>query len=787
MGHHEVAERIRVQGLVQGVGFRPTVWRLAKACGLRGSVWNDAQGVEMHISGEQGAIDHFCQRLLSEPPPLAIIKILDRQPETILPDEREFVISLSRSGENVTGVVPDAATCDACRDELLDPDDRRYRYPFINCTHCGPRLTIIEGIPYDRVNTSMRHFPLCDDCRSEYEDPTDRRFHAQPNACPVCGPRVWLTNAQGEPWLPSMEGEDIFHEASRRLAEGAILAIKGVGGFHLACDASDEQAVAKLRQRKGRYHKPFALMARDCAVISKYASISQAEARLLSGSAAPIVLLSRISSDDQLPNNLAPGQVSLGFMLPYTPLHHLLLENWEKPLVMTSGNRVEEPQCIDNQEATERLSSLADLFLLHDRQITNRVDDSVVRLMQGESRVLRRARGYAPAPLSMPEGFEQAPDLLAVGGELKNTFCLMRQGEGVLSQHIGDLENLISYQDYLKNLELYAGLFDHHPTLLVADSHPSYRATQYAKALAAEKHLPLHLVQHHHAHIASVLADNNWPLTGGKVLGIALDGSGYGDDGTIWGGEFLLADYLEYQRLGHLRAVPLPGGTQAIRQPWRNTFSQLNYYLGWQSVMREWGDLEPVDWLNRQPLKVLGGMIEAEVNSPMSSSCGRLFDAVAALLGICREGISYEGQAAIELESAALNSQCLEKDAYRLRIVTEDTVQLLDAATLWPSLLNDLRDGIDYGVIAGRFHLGLGLSICEAAVGMARAERVDTLALSGGVFQNKTLFELVTSRLSGEGFWVLSHQRVPSNDGGLAFGQAAIGAANAIYRTFASA
>ncbi|MEW8349520.1 MAG: carbamoyltransferase HypF, partial [Candidatus Thiodiazotropha taylori] len=460
----------------------------------------------------------------------------------------------------------------------------------------------------DRANTSMRHFPLCEACRSEYENPADRRFHAQPNACPVCGPRVWLADAQGEVIEPTEVGEDAIHEASRRLAQGAILAIKGIGGFHLACDGTNKQAVTSLRERKRRHHKPFALMARDCEVIQRYCKLSDTEAELLAESSAPILLLEQLE-DNRLPENLAPGQASLGFMLPYSPLHHLLLAGWDRPLVMTSGNMIEEPQCIDNREATERLQPLADLFLLHDREIINRVDDSVVRLVDGEARLLRRARGYAPAPIPLPEGFDQAPELLALGGELKNTFCLVRQGQGILSQHIGDLENLISYQDYLKNLELYAGLYDHHPTHLVADRHPNYRSTQHARALAEEQGLELLLVQHHHAHIASVLAENSWPLDGGEVLGIALDGSGYGDDGTIWGGEFLLADYLGFQRLGHLNPVALPGGVQAIKQPWRNTFSQLNHYLGWPTVVEQWGDLEPVIWLQQQPTEVLIRMV----------------------------------------------------------------------------------------------------------------------------------------------------------------------------------
>ncbi|MCU7905045.1 MAG: carbamoyltransferase HypF [Candidatus Thiodiazotropha sp. (ex Epidulcina cf. delphinae)] len=775
----EVAERIRVQGLVQGVGFRPTVWRLARAMDLRGAVWNDGQGVEIHVCGEKRQINRFCERLLAQPPPLAQIDILHRRPSARLPEKREFIITDSRTGEVQTGIVPDAATCDACLLDIRDPANRRYRYPFTNCTHCGPRLTLVEGIPYDRANTSMRHFPLCGDCETEYRDPADRRFHAQPNACPVCGPRVWLSDAEGKEIAPSVMGEDAVHEASRRLSEGVIVAIKGVGGFHLACDASNGTAVTRLRERKGRYHKPFALMARDHAVIRDYCEVSGAEAVLLSSSAAPIVLLPRLAGA-KLPENVAPQQASLGFMLPYSPLHHLLLAGWDRPLVMTSGNRIKEPQCIDNQEAAERLRPLADLFLLHDREITNRIDDSVVRTMDGASRILRRARGYAPSPLQLPDGFKQAAPLLAMGGELKNTFCLIRQGQAVLSQHIGDLENLISYQDYLKNLDLYAGLFEHRPAELVADLHPGYRSTRHAKAMAAERGLPLLLVQHHHAHVASVLADNGWPLYGGKVLGIALDGSGYGDDGTVWGGEFLLADYREYKRLGKLQPIPLPGGAQAILQPWRSAFSQLHRHLGWEHVMRRWGDSEPIVWLNRQPVKVLAGMIEAGVNSPLSSSCGRLFDAVAAILDIRRESISYEGQAAIELETAAQRSNCSTSDVYTLQIIVDEGVHLLDSATLWPALLDDLRAGIDRQRIAWRFHLGLATGLCEMASGLARANGVETMALSGGVFQNRTLFELVTSQLQDSGFSVLSHHNVPSNDGGLALGQAAIGAARSI-------
>ncbi|MEJ2453712.1 MAG: carbamoyltransferase HypF [Candidatus Thiodiazotropha sp.] len=760
MAEAAVAQRIRVRGLVQGVGFRPTVWRLARECGLIGEVWNDSQGVEMLVAGTSSQLDEFCRRLADEAPPLARIDAIERQSSEQAPTGGEFHIRASRSGEVRTGVVPDAAVCPDCLREIDDPADRRYRYPFTNCTHCGPRLSIVERIPYDRANTSMRHFPMCPACETEYGDPADRRFHAQPNACPLCGPRLWLADAEGKAW-PLSPGRDAIQIACEQLEQGRILALKGIGGFHLACDATDEAAVSRLRSRKGRFHKPFALMARDLEVVERYCRVTDEEAVLLKSSAAPIVLLDRLHNPS-LAQSVAPAQVSLGFMLPYTPLHHLLLSEWDRPLVMTSGNRVEEPQCIDNTEAASRLQPLADLFLLHDREIINRVDDSVARIMDRAPRVLRRARGYAPAPLTLPEGFEAAPPLLALGGELKNTFCLLKRGEAILSQHLGDLENLISYQDYLRNLTLYRELYAHRPQALVADLHPNYRSTHHARELAQQLQLPLITVQHHHAHIASVLAENGWPLNVGPVLGIALDGSGYGVDGTVWGGEFLLADYADFRRLAALRPTPLPGGTQAILQPWRNTYSQLLASFGWARVEAEWGRLEAVHWLSEQPL------------------CGRLFDAVAGLLGICRQSISYEGQAAIELEAAALASVDRNHPGYRLDIVSGEALQLLDPAPIWPAMLDDLGLGVDKTEIAWRFHRGLIDSLVELARRLAAREGVDTLALSGGVFQNRTLFDGVAASLREAGLTVLTHRQVPTNDGGISLGQAAVGAARLI-------
>ncbi|MCU7852047.1 MAG: carbamoyltransferase HypF [Candidatus Thiodiazotropha sp. (ex Monitilora ramsayi)] len=776
MSNGNIAERICVRGLVQGVGFRPTVWRLAQASGLRGEVWNDSQGVEIHVSGTPGQIDAFCQRLAEAPPPLARIDAIERSRVDAFPESDKFLIRESRRGEVRTGVVPDAAVCPACKDEIDDSINRRYRYPFTNCTHCGPRLSIVERIPYDRSNTCMRHFPMCPACQEEYENPADRRFHAQPNACPVCGPKVWLVDSNGVKVSGESDTADAVETASRLLKQGKILAIKGIGGFHLACDATDAAAVSRLRERKGRYHKPFALMAGGLSVIRRYCEVSDEEAALLQSPAAPIVLLQR-AEVEPLPEGVAPSQTSLGFMLPYTPLHHLLMKQWDRPLVMTSGNRIEEPQCIDNREAADRLQSLADGFLLNDREITNRVDDSVARVMAGQARLLRRARGYAPAPIPLPDGFPETTSLLALGGELKNTFCLVKQGGAVVSQHLGDLENLISYQDYLKNLDLYADLYEHRPACLVADLHPNYRSSHRARELADQQGLSLIQVQHHHAHIASVLAENGWPLTGGKVLGIALDGSGYGGDGTIWGGEFLLADYHVFHRLGSLKPIALPGGTQAIRQPWRNAFSHLHMAFGWERVVSQWGELEPVQWLNRQPVKTLMQMITGEINSPLSSSCGRLFDGVAALLGICRESISYEGQAAIELEAMALAGRQQDVTGYMLKIDEYQAVWQLDAAPLWQMLLEDLQAGIATEILAWRFHLGLASAVSEMAIQLAERSNVETMALSGGVFQNRTLFELVHKRLSEAGFRVLTHSLIPTNDGGLSLGQAAIGLA----------
>jgi len=773
---------IRVRGLVQGVGFRPTVWRIARALELAGSVCNDGSGVLIRLWAEPARIDRFLERLRLECPPLARIDAIERRPLDGAPDGADFVIVASAATEVHTGVVPDAATCAACAAEIADPGDRRHRYPFTNCTHCGPRLSIVRRIPYDRANTSMAVFPMCERCAAEYASPEDRRFHAQPNACPECGPRTWLVGGDGAAIDPAALGaRDPVEAASRLLAQGRILAVKGIGGFHLACDAADEAVVSELRRRKRRWQKPFALMARDLDVLRRFCQVSAAEAETLASPAAPVVLLDS-GAREGLAGSVAPGQSALGCMLPYSPLHRLLLEDWGVPLVMTSGNTSDEPQCIDNDDARWRLAGLADAFLLHDRAIVNRVDDSVVRVMGGEVRPLRRARGYAPAPLPLPAGFARAPRVLALGGELKNTVCLLQDGQAVLSQHLGDLQEASTLREFERTIALYRELFQHRPEVIAIDAHPGYHPSQVGRRLAAEQGLALCEVQHHRAHIAAVLADNGHPVDGGPVLGVALDGSGYGDDGTIWGGEWLVGDYRRLERAACIRPFALPGGTRAILEPWRCLYAQITETLGWPGFEARYGATAAGSVLRDRPAEVLGRMIERGINSPRTSSCGRLFDAVAAALGICAERISYEGQAAIELETLARQgllaaaSPPAAEDGYAFGWIDGSGMVQVDPAPMWPALLGDLAGGRPRTEIALRFHLGLAAAVVSTCARIADERALGTVALSGGVLQNRTLLELLLQGLGERGLRVLTHRRVPSNDGGLALGQAVIGA-----------
>ena len=771
-------ESIRVTGIVQGVGFRPTVWRLANECRITGQVWNDAEGVLIHAWGSREALEEFVQRLRAETPPLSHIEgILRASLDNTGEVPREFRIVTSREGEIRTGVAADASTCPECLAEVLDPANRRYRYPFTNCTHCGPRLSIIRSIPYDRANTSMSSFPMCPECQAEYEDPSDRRFHAQPNACGECGPAVWLEDAGGNR-LGADEGCDVIETAARLIRQGSIVAIKGIGGFHLACDAGNEAAVDALRRRKFRYHKALALMARDIDMVTRYAETSEAEASLLHDRAAPVVVLN--AAGKSLAGGIAPGQNTLGFLLPYTPLHHLLMQGMTRPVVLTSGNRSDEPQTIDNQDAHQRLEKIADYYLLHDRDIVNRLDDSVLRLADGKPRLLRRARGFAPQPVRLPECFSEAGSILAMGGELKNTFCLLKEGRAILSQHIGDLEDAVTYRDYHTNLDLYRRLFDHQPSCIAVDKHPQYHSSRQGRERAKTGGIQLVEVQHHHAHIAACLAEHGMPLHTPPVLGVVLDGLGFGEDGTFWGGEFLLADYRGFRRMARFRPVYMPGGSQSMREPWRNTWAHLYCAFGWEKVRENHSDLDIVRFLETRPLEGLQTMVEKRLNSPVASSCGRLFDAVAAAIGVCRERISHEGQAAIELESLAAPAFQPEAEHAYPYEAEEGEILTLEWRCFWEALLEDINRGVAPARIAARFHQGLVRAVGNTARRICSEHGLDTVVLSGGVFQNRLLLEGVGGTLRETGLLALSPEKLPANDGGLALGQAVIAAARRI-------
>lgn len=782
--------QIRVRGTVQGVGFRPTVWRLAREHGLVGEVLNDGAGVLITTTGTQERIADFLEGLESDPPPLSRIEALEARRLSTVVDFSDFTIAGSLEGGARTNVAPDAALCEACRDEVLNPNERRHLYPFANCTHCGPRFTIVGGIPYDRANTSMAAFPMCVDCAREYRDPADRRFHAQPIACAVCGPRVWLRSVDGGTAPEAFDAAPI-DETVRLLSEGAIVAIRGLGGFHLACDAANARAVDRLRERKRRFGKPFALMARDVEMVRRFCSVSELEATQLSSPQAPIVLL-KADGPESLPSSVAPGLSTLGFMLPYTPLHLLIARDLDAPLVMTSGNVVHEPQVIDNAEVLDKLAGIADAVLFHDRDILNRIDDSVVRVMAGRPHLLRRARGFAPAPTVLPEGFQSAPEVLAYGGELKSTFCLIKNGRAVLSQHQGDLEDEATFDDYQKNLRLYTALYRHEPQVLAADMHPEYLSSKLAHRRAAEDGSRLHEVQHHHAHIASAMAENGLALDGPPVIGVAMDGLGFGEDGTIWGGEFLLADYRGYRRLGSLKPVAMIGGAQAIREPWRNTFAHLREAFGWKGFLDDHGDLPLARRLSEKPLETFEAMLARGLNVPLASSCGRLFDAVAAALELGADQALFEGQGAMELEdkvdATALEvARGLGGYGFRRRARGDAGEFELDPAPLWRTLLDDLRLNRPIGVISARFHLGLATAITELVSEFAQKIgnqeiKIDSFALSGGCLQNKILLENCISGIEGRNLTCVTQSGVTSNDGGLSLGQAVIAAAREIER-----
>ena len=752
---------IRIDGVVQGVGFRPFAYSLATSLGLSGLVGNDVDGVFAEVEGSVEAVAKFLLLLKQEAPPLARIeRVTTRALGTT--GSAEFVIAPSvPGGQRRTFVPADSATCDDCLRELADAADRRYRYPFINCTNCGPRFTIVRDVPYDRPLTTMSGFVMCACCAAEYQDPADRRFHAQPICCPDCGPRLSLVDCARAP-LP---GTDQIAAAGALLRSGRVVAVKGLGGYHLMVDAGNGAATAALRGRKRREDKPFAVMVGDVATARLICEVDETAAQLLTSAPRPIVLLPRLPASDHLiAPAVAPGNRHLGLMLPYTPLHHLLLAAAPGPIVATSGNVSDEPIAFRDDDAFERLAGIADAFLLHDRAIHMRADDSVVRSAEGRASMLRRSRGYVPEPLRVTPRFSQP--VLACGAELKNTFCLAKGEHAVVSQHVGDLENAETLRSFVESIEHFKRLFDIRPRLVAHDLHPDYLSTKYAVDLADRGQADIQLVgvQHHHAHIASCLVDNE---ANGPVIGVAFDGTGYGADGTIWGGEFLLADLASFQRAGCLEPVPMPGGAAAIRQPWRMAAAYLAacYPDGAPARLA-------VQDRNEQHWTTITAMAARGINAPMTSSAGRLFDAVAALLGI-RDTINYEGQAAIELEQLAdLDERC----TYQASITGEGQLRLA-GADLVRAAAEDLAGGVPIPVIAARFHNGVAASIVTVCARLREETGLEAVALSGGVFQNLLLTRRVVRGLEDQGLRVLAHSRVPSNDGGISLGQAAVAGA----------
>ncbi|HET9494471.1 MAG TPA: carbamoyltransferase HypF [Chloroflexia bacterium] len=762
--------RISVRGIVQGVGFRPFVYGQAQRLGLSGFVLNDSSGAIIEVEGEGASLEAFQRALLEEAPPLARIDSVSAESMPVQ-NGLAFVIAPSRAGAaRDTLVSPDAATCADCIDDLLDPSNRRYRYPFTNCTNCGPRFTIVADVPYDRGNTTMRAFPMCPGCQAEYDDPLDRRFHAQPNACPVCGPRLRLLGLES----PGSDAADEIAAAARHLANGAILAVKGLGGYHLACDAGNAGAVDRLRQRKHREARPFALMVPDLDTARQLCVLSGDEAALLQSPRRPIVLLNaRPDSQHAVAPGVAPGLSTLGIMLPYTPLHHLLLRDFaavigpERPavLVMTSGNMSDEPIAYRDDDARQRLSPIADGFLGHDREINTRCDDSVARIAAGGEQIFRRSRGYAPEPVPLP--LECRVPILACGGHLKSTFALCKGRQAFVSHHIGDLENVETLTSFRTGITHYERLFDLHPQAVAYDLHPDYLATQYAMGLDIEHKIG---VQHHHAHIASVLAEHGLE---GPVIGVAADGTGYGTDGAVWGCEVMIADLAGFERRAHLAYAPLPGGEQAVRQPWRMGAVYLQQAFG--DAFLEL-DIPFSRGLDSTRWRTLAQMAERGLNSPSASSLGRLFDAVSAILGVRGEAI-YEGQAAIELEALAGVAATLHGGRPYPFAIIEGDPAVLDVAPLVRAIVEDIRKGVPAAQVAAMFHGSIAELLAASCLRVRSESGLNEVALSGGVFQNRLLLEKLTARLGGLEFRVYINRRVPPNDGGLSYGQAAVAAA----------
>ena len=747
------SKRFQISGTVQGVGFRPWVYRLAHQLHLKGFVQNTSRGVCMEIEGSGEDVDRFVDRIQAEAPVHCVITkcdLADIAPQGF----KQFKILTSYDDQQHQAIVlPDMASCPECMKEVFDRHDRRYLYPFTNCTHCGPRYSIIESLPYDRSNTSMKKFKMCERCQQEYDDPLNRRFHAEPNVCPTCGPNLFLCDDQGDIITSPME---TLSAAAGLIKNGAILAVKGLGGFHLMADALNEEAVAVLRQRKHRPHKPFALMMPSVKIARQYCTISSLEEKLLRSAQAPIVLLRKANDGLRVAQVVAPDNPYLGCMLPVMPLHHILLKMLNRPIVATSANLSEEPICIDNLEAFERLKGIADFFLVHDRPIVRHVDDSIVQVMADEPCLLRRSRGFAPLPIDVGRNCE---GILATGGHQKNTVALGLGTSVIISQHIGDLNNIISFDAFEKTIASLRGIYDAPVNRVACDAHPDYVSSQYARDLGVE----VVEIQHHHAHVASCIAERGLPE---EVLGVCWDGTGYGRDGTIWGGEFLVCDAAaDFQRLAHLELFPLPGGEQAIKEPRRSALGLL-YGL----CEGDWGrfsDLPCVQAFEPHELTIIQRMIKQQINIPMTSSMGRLFDGIASILGLCHRS-TFEGQAAMALEFLAVDQTVSVPYTYR---ISASNVQKgssgIDFSSMIREIIADLRSGCDKAVISGRVHQ----TLVEIIIDVARLSSHQHIVLTGGCFQNKWLLEAAIKRLKEEQFIPSWHSQVPANDGGIALGQ----------------
>lgn len=756
MQREYVARRIDVEGIVQGVGFRPFVYQLANRHNLKGEVLNTSSGVSIHVEGIDKDIDSFCRELKKNGPPLARITDVSDYPETVK-NHNSFSIAGSRPDASRSVLIsPDVSICDDCLKELFDTKDRRFRYPFINCTNCGPRYTIIDDIPYDRPNTSMKHFRMCGKCQAEYDDPGNRRFHAQPNACHDCGPYLTLYDNNRK----MIDGKNPVETTAGLLKQGYIVAIKGLGGFHLAADAENDKAVYTLRKRKLREEKPFAIMSFDIERIKRFAVIEPGEEALILSYRRPIVLLKK-KEPNQLSREVSPKNKYFGTMLPYTPLHYLLMQHDFTALVMTSGNRSEEPISIDNEDAFNRFSDIADFYLTHNRDIYLRSDDSIVKRTAGETRFIRRSRGYVPVPVFLNRNMQP---VLACGAELKNTVCITRDNKAFLSQHIGDLENLSTLEFFELTIRHMKRILDVDPEIVACDLHPDYLSTKYA---LSRKNVKVVRVQHHHAHIAGCMAEN---MIDGPVIGLSFDGTGYGEDGKIWGGEILIAENSRFTRAAHISYIPMPGSTAAIKEPWRMAVSYLYDVFG--EDMRGL-DIPVLKATSKDKIRFIIDMISKKINSPETSSLGRLFDGISAIIGI-RNRVCFEGQAAMELEM--LSDENTE-ETYDYEWISEDNIFKILTAPIIKGVVSDVHNGVHTSIIGGKFHrtvIRLFTELCKIIRKDADIERV---ALSGGVFQNSILLSGMIKALEENRFKVYTHKLVPANDGGISLGQAVIAAA----------